>query len=223
MPRIARAVAVGFPHHITQRGNYQQRVFAAESDYKLYLSLAEEYSIKANLEIWAYCLMPNHVHLVVVPRNPDSMARCFSLVHTRHSRYFNRKTGRKGHLWQSRFYSCVLDEIHLYTAVRYVERNPIEAGLVKYIEDYKWSSAYFRINKVSNKLLHPNCYLTKEIANWREYLLQAADKKVLEELRTSTRTGRPAGNEGFTKQIEVMLGRTFEIRPMGRPKTSYKY
>lgn len=218
MPRIARAVAVDFPHHVTQRGNYQQKVFAVEIDYKLYISLFQEYSRKAKLEIWAYCLIPNHVHFVVVPRNPDSLSKTFSIVHTRYSQYFNQKTNRKGHLWQSRFYSCVLDERHLYAAVRYVEKNPVRAGLVNYPGDYKWSSAQSHIKGVSDKLLHPDCPLISEIMDWKEFLQEPEDEKVLEELRNNTKTGRPAGSNEFIKRMESILGRTFNVRPRGRPK-----
>lgn len=123
MPRIARAVAVGFPHHITQRGNYRQTVFEKNDDYSVYLDWLKNYSDKYSLKIWAYCLMSNHVHFVVVPQENDSMARTFNTLHMRYSQYMNKKHEAAGHLWQGRFYSCVLDERHLYACMRYVENN----------------------------------------------------------------------------------------------------
>ena len=120
MPRIARAVAVGIPHHITQRGNYRQVVFEEDSDYRQYLEWLKHYSNKYSLRIWAYCLMNNHVHFVAVPENEESMARAFNTLHMRYAQYSNAKRGDKGHLWQGRYYSTALDERHLYAAMRYV-------------------------------------------------------------------------------------------------------
>jgi putative transposase len=141
MPRIARAVAVGHPHHITQRGNYRQVVFEEDADYNLYLDWLQMYSKKYSLKIWAYCLMSNHVHFVAVPQEPESMARAFNTLHMRYAQHFNERQGGKGHLWQGRFFSCALDEKHLYAAVRYVENNPVSAGIVRKAANYTWSSA----------------------------------------------------------------------------------
>jgi len=218
MPRIGRVVAVNFPHHVTQRGNYQQRVFATEGDYRQYLSWLEEYSRKARLEIWAYCLMPNHVHLVVLRREHDSMAKTFIILHTRYSKYFNQKQQHKGHLWQSRFYSCVLDERHLYAAVRYVENNPVRAGLVSHAEYYQWSSAPAHVGRTSTKLLSADCPLIHNITNWTEFLSEQENKKVLENLRNNIISGRPSGDEEFIERIENIIGRSLKVRPRGRPK-----
>lgn len=141
MPRIARVVAKNYPHHVTQRGNYKQPVFEDEQNYELYLQWLEQYSQKNHLDIWAYCLMKNYVHFVCVPRKDDALAKTFNMLHMRYSQYFNKKNNRTGHLWQGRFYSCILDERHVYAAVRYIENNPVRAGLVKQSEDYRWSSA----------------------------------------------------------------------------------
>ncbi len=131
MPRMARVVAVGLPHHITQRGNYRQDVFLNADDKGRYLAWVQEYSVKYNLSILAYCLMQNHIHFIAIPNQPDSLARAFNSAHMRYSQYFNSKLKRRGHLWQGRFYSCVLDESHLVLAARYIERNPVRAGLVE--------------------------------------------------------------------------------------------
>ena len=129
MPRIARAVAPGYPHHVTQRGNYRQIVFEDEEDFQQYKTWLKDYSGKFGLKIWAYCLMNNHVHFVCVPTKEYSLAKTFNTLHMRYSQYINRKKGAKGHLWQGRFFSCSLDEIHLYAAVRYIENNPVRAKI----------------------------------------------------------------------------------------------
>ena len=124
MPRIARAIAVNYPHHVTQRGNYQHPVFDENNDFKQYLYWLKEYSRKYGLKIWSYCLMTNHVHFVCVPEEETSLSKTFNALHMRYSQYLNTKRGKKGHLWQGRFYSSILDERHLYAAVRYVENEP---------------------------------------------------------------------------------------------------
>ena len=139
MPRRARITMIGYPHHITQRGNYKQVVFKNARDYERYLSWMQVYSKDNGLEILAYCLMPNHVHFICVPCDEKALSIAFKLSHMRYSSYFNTKSKRVGHLWQGRFYSCVLDENHLYAAVRYVENNPVVDNLVEKPEDWQWS------------------------------------------------------------------------------------
>jgi len=169
MPRNARIVAPGFPHHITQRGNYRQKVFENDADRKKYLALIKEYSGKYGLKIWAYCLMVNHVHFIAVPSSADSLSKTLRQANTFYSAYFNRKMEQTGHLWQGRYYSCVLDEPHLVTAVRYVENNPVRAGLVSKAEDYLWSSAAGHVYGVNDPLLSEDLPLLNMITDWREY------------------------------------------------------
>ena len=147
MPRIARLVAIGLPHHITQRGKDRQDVFLDDNDKVKYLSWIQEYSIQYKLSILAYCLMQNHVHFITVPQREDSLSKTFNTAHMRYSHYFNRKLKATGHLWQGRFYSCVLDEPHLILAARYIERNPVRAQIVQKPWQWKWSSAKVHINK----------------------------------------------------------------------------
>jgi putative transposase len=124
MSRIARLVAVGYPHHITQRGNYKQKTFRSQKDFLQYLNWIEEYCKKYLLLIFAYSLMPNHVHFIATPQKENSLSKSFGTAHGRYSQFFNKKHNLRGHLWQDRFYSCALDERHLYAAVRYVEKIP---------------------------------------------------------------------------------------------------
>jgi putative transposase len=141
MPRFARAIAVGSPHHVTQRGTDRECVFFTRADREVYLDLLRTCARDARLRILAYCLMPNHIHLVAVPDEPDSLATALRRAHGRYAVYLNARRGRTGHLWQNRFYSCALDAAHLSVALRYVERNPLRAALAERIDQYPWSSA----------------------------------------------------------------------------------
>jgi len=218
MPRISRAVAIGYPHHITQRGNYRQAVFNSDEDFNKYLQLLKKYSEKYALKIWAYCLMSNHVHFVAVPMNGDSLAKTFNTLHMMYSRYFNQKSGANGHLWQGRFFSCVLNEPHVYAAVRYVENNPVRAKMIDKPEDYKWSSARFHVYKHPDSVLAEGCYLTETVKDWREYLNEKGDPHMTATLIQRTKTGRPCGDETFTGIIEGITGRRLTALSVGRPK-----
>jgi putative transposase len=219
MPRISRAVAVGYPHHITQRGNYRQAVFAEADDYAHYRELLRQYAQRHGLEIWAYCLMPNHVHIVGVPGADDSMSSVFRAVHMLYSQYRNRKAKAVGHLWQGRYYSCALDEPHVRAAVRYVETNPVRSGLASLAEDYPWSSAKSRILGIADPVLTGRCFLVETIRDWKEYLMEMTDPDAGDELIRATKTGRPCGGEEFVMRLEGLLGRSFASLPPGRPCT----
>jgi putative transposase len=219
MPRISRAIAVGYPHHITQRGNYRQTVFAVVEDYTRYLEWLTQYAGQYKLEIWAYCLMPNHVHIVGVPGADDSLASVFRTVHMQYSQYYNRKTQNVGHLWQGRFYSCALDEAHVHAAVRYVEMNPVRAGIVASAEDYPWSSAKNHVDGIADTVLSGRCFLLETIRDWKQYLAEAPNQTAGKKLIKSTKTGRPCGNDEFVKRLEALLGRRFATLPPGRHYT----
>jgi len=218
MPRIARAVAVGHPHHITQRGNYRQQVFQGDEDYHQYLEWLKSYSTKYSLKIWAYCLMGNHVHFISVPMETDSLAKTFNALHTRYSQYFNMRNKATGHLWQGRFYSCMLDERHLYAGIRYIETNPVRARMVKKAEDYKWSSAQSHVKGERDIVLSNDCYVLKKIKDWSAYLREKEDVSLIDAIRQNTRTGRPCGDDRFTQKIEKLLGRRLAALPRGRPR-----
>jgi putative transposase len=141
MARIARVVVPGYPHHVTQRGSRRQATFFREKDYQNYLTLMAQWCRRQRVSIWAYCLMPNHVHLVAVPETAEGLARAIGQAHRQHALMVNAREGWSGHLWQERFASFVMDESYLMAAVRYVELNPVRAGLTPFAEDYPWSSA----------------------------------------------------------------------------------
>lgn len=218
MPRIARAVARGYPHHVTQRGNYRQTVFETEGDYLQYLEWLKEYSERNALEIWAYCLMNNHVHFVCVPGREDSLARTFNTLHMRYSQYVNRRRKASGHLWQGRFYSTILDEPHVYAAVKYVETNPVRAGIVKKAEDYRWSSTRAHTSGSQDGIVSGRCYVLEEIRDWRDYLREKEDKTMVERIRKCSLTGRPCGDESFIRKLERRFARRLKALPYGRPR-----
>ena len=141
MPRVARIVVPGVPHHVTQRGNNRQEVFFVDDDRGFYLDLLGRQAQRFGLDVLGYCLMSNHVHLIAVPQREDSLAKAIGRTHFLYTQYLHRLHGRSGHLWQNRFYSCALDEAHCWAALCYTERNPVRARMVRKAWRYRWSSA----------------------------------------------------------------------------------
>ena len=218
MPRIARVVALDYPHHITQRGNYKQPTFIEDKDYSVYLQWLNDYCVKYKLDILAYCLMPNHVHFIAIPRSEESLAKTFNTCHMRYSQYFNKKNNMRGHLWQGRFYSSILSEPHLYAAVRYIENNPVRAKLVKSPQDWKWSSAKsrLRIDKEGLQLIDISKYI--QIDDWGKYLAEREDKNIVENIKANTLTGRPSGDKFFVLKLEKLFSKRLSPLPIGRPR-----
>src|ERR1700733_5653652 len=140
MSRIARIVVPRCPHHVTQRGNRREPIFFEDGDQEVYRDLLAEQAEKACIQIWAYCLMPNHVHVIVVPREEKGFAQAIGEAHRRYTNFVNARGRWSGHLFQNRFASVVLDDTHLIRAIRYVSLNPVRAHLVARAEDWKWSS-----------------------------------------------------------------------------------
>ena len=217
MPRALRIVVPCFPHHVTQRGNYKQKVFYTQKDYMLYLEWLSEYTNKYELSIVAYCLMPNHVHFIAIPTYEDSLANTFSVCHSRYASYLHKKKNLKGHLWQGRFFSTVLDDIHLYAAVKYVELNPVKAGLVKCAWDWPWSSAAIHIKKENPILALNKVYDILDIPDWKSYLHEKDDTAIVSVLEANTRSGKPCGETTFFKKLEKLLGKTL-MTSYGRKK-----
>jgi putative transposase len=206
MARLARVVAPGLPHHITQRGNRRQQTFFCDEDYQAYLDLMAEWCSAHSVEILAYCLMPNHVHLIAVPQSADGLARAIGEVHRRYTRMVNFREGWRGHLWQGRFASYVLDEPYLLTATRYVELNPVRAGLVNAPSRYRWSSAGAHVRGRDDRLVHV-APLLKLVPNWRGFLARIIREEDIKLLHAHERTGRPLGDEEFVATLEHELGR----------------
>ncbi len=204
MPRVAREVVKDLPYHITQRGNHGQQVFVDDSDRRLYLSWIAKYGQKYGLTIFAYCLMSNHIHLLVVPKKTDALARTFHIINTMHARNINEKKQLKGRLWEERYYSCVLNERHLVAAAKYIERNPVRARLVNCPWDWGWSSAKAHVSNVKADIDLGDLYellgMSKEC--WREYVMSEDNSEIVGEIRRNTRkTKCKAGEdtEGYVK------------------------
>jgi putative transposase len=219
---MARVVAVETPHHITQRGNARRAVFDSDGDRLAYLNLLDAYSRMHRLQIVGYCLMPNHVHLIAIPLRTDAMHRALHTAHGRYSAYLNARESRTGHIWQARFYSCPMDDNHFWTALRYVERNPVRAGMVKTAESYPWSSAAIHCGADRSPwLLDLGAWRSRWTpAEWREFLAfdpsqQAAEA---EKIRARTLTGRPLGSATFARDLGFRLGRPLVPQKGGRPR-----
>ncbi|PIY82612.1 MAG: transposase [Candidatus Omnitrophica bacterium CG_4_10_14_0_2_um_filter_44_9] len=215
MARIARIVVPNIPHHIIQRGNRSQKVFFSDNDKTAYLNLLHKHTREAGISLWAYCLMDNHVHLIAVPEREDSLAKGIGDTHKYYTRMINFRENWRGYLWQGRFSSFPLDEKYLYAAVRYVERNPVRAGIVKNAQDYEFSSARAHINKTNDPLLSNN-FLTEEIKDWKAFLLGEDKEQDTRLFKKHARVGRPLGEAGFIRKIENMTGRVLRLKRPGR-------
>jgi putative transposase len=217
MPRRARIVIPGVPHHVTQRGNQKADVFFRPADYKRYCGWANEYFRKYGLKILAYCLMKNHVHFIAIPGQPDSLALTFKNLHMRYAQCVNEARRTVGHVWQGRFYSCILDDAHLYRAVRYVERNPVRAGLVDLAWQYPWSSAAAHAGEGPSHIEISLANGAPLPVEWRSYLM-SGDEGANKEIRLRTHRCLAFASPGFIESIERGLGCSLACRKRGRPK-----
>jgi putative transposase len=218
MPRKARFVVPGYPHHVTQRGNRKQTTFFSDDDYLAYLALLHKNLSKSNVDVWAYCLMPNHVHLVAVPRQPDSLAKLLRVTHHRYARRINSRYGWQGHLWQERFHSFVMDEAHLLAAVRYVELNPVRAGLCFDPVEWRWSSVHAHLNGKPDPVVDrtPMC---ERVSDWQAYLEALDGSPTIDALRLHSNTGWPAGDEAFISSLEDLCGKRLRrLKPGPKPR-----
>ena len=215
MARMARLVVAGYPHHVTQRGNRRQKTFFCSEDYQYYLELMARFCSEAETEVLAYCLMPNHVHLVMVPGCKDGLRASIGEVHRRYTRRINFREGWRGHLWQERFHSFLMDENYLLSTVRYVENNPVKANLCIRPEDWEWSSARAHIEGVDDILVSVQPMLGR-IDDWASYLSKGeATQEIHETLNKHARTGRPLGDESFIRQLELVTGLTLMLQKPG--------
>lgn len=222
MPRQARIVLPGYLHHVTQRGNYRQAIFDEQRDRVYYLKLIQEYSQKYGNDIFAFCLMDNHVHFIIRPHKKDSLSGIFCRAHQRYAYYYHQKKDLTGHLWQERFYSCLLQDTHMINAMRYVERNPVRVGKVAYPWEYAWSSARSHLG-IEYKII--KLADTKEffdVSSWQEFISEEESKKDLRTLRESTQKGLVVGSKEFIAGLEKVLNRVLVPRPRGRPLENHK-
>jgi len=220
MARLARIVIPDVAHHVTQRGNRSQPVFFGDEDYAAYRGLVSSACAANGVRCLAWCLMPNHVHLILVPPDPDGLRAALAEAHRRYSRRINAAHGWTGYLWQGRFASYPMDDAHLLTAIRYVELNPVKAGLVARAEDWRWSSAAAHVAGKPDGLT--DLAGTRGLhRNWRAMLrhgLEAGDMSPEAEatIEARIRTGRPLGDEAFVKGLEARTGRLIKPQRPGR-------
>ena len=221
MPRLSRIVCAQVPHHVTQRGNRREPVFFTDGDRDAYLGWLKEYAEKHEVDILAYCLMTNHIHLVAVPKTGEGLQQTLKPLHMRHAQRINRTRGWKGHLWQGRFFSSALDEAYLWAAIRYVERNPVRARMVRKAESYPWSSAQAHCGLRQDEVLTTKPSWRKQfeaIVDWSAWLAQGDEPRELAILRRNADNGLPCGSEKFIRKLETLTGRLLQYRPRGRPK-----
>jgi putative transposase len=225
MPRAARVVIPGCAHHVTQRGNNRQDVFFVDADRQAYLKYLQEAAERFDLRVEGYCLMTNHLHLVVTPKREDSLAEALKRANQLYAQYVNRLHGRSGHLWQNRFFSCPLDDVHMLRALAYVERNPVRARLCRRAWQWAWSSAAAHCGKDDPSGLLDLVAWERDMSptKWRQILQRPGDDRLFASLRLATSRGRPLGSDRFIAKLETRLGRRLRPLPPGRPrKTSRK-
>lgn len=206
MPRLARIVVPDVPHHVTQRGNRRERVFFSPDDYRLYRKMLAQAAVAAGTEVWAYCLMPNHVHLILVPSHADGLRATLAEAHRRYTRFVNDREGWSRHLWQGRFGSVPMDEDHLESAVRYVSLNPVRAGLVKAARDWPWSSVRAHLAGADDGVVAVRPVLDR----WPDFasMIQVEASGIeMNALRKAETSGRPLGSKGWVEGLGAGMGR----------------
>jgi len=219
MARLPRVVVADVAHHVTQRGNARQVILANDPDRVAYLELLRQYAELHRLAVLGYCLMSNHVHLIVVPRTAAALSQTLKHTHGRYASYWNVRQSSSGHVWQGRFYSCPLDDSHLWAGLRYVELNPVRAGMASAAEEWPWSSAAAHCNpEVCNQMLEMERWQKRwTVAGWSEYLAAGESQAEVSALRQCTHTGRPLGTIEFIAALEPTTLRRLAPRKGGRP------
>ncbi len=229
MARLPRIVIPGVPHHVTQRGNRRLPVFFSDDDRHEYLRLVSDAAHASGTKCLAWCLMDNHVHLILVPSDEDGLRATLGEAHRRYTRMVNFREGWRGHLFQGRFASYPMDEAHLMAAVRYVENNPVAAKMVKRAEDWPWSSAksHVRGRRLKRDPLTDMEALADALPNWRAMLrhgveaggVSAEGEAVAETIEARLRTGRPLAADEWIARHEAALGRRLRrAKPGPKPK-----
>lgn len=214
MARLARAVFPGLPHHVTQRGNGRARTFFSDADYRLYRDLLAEHTAAAGVEVWAWVLMPNHVHLILVPRDADGLRRALAPVHRYYAGHVHARQQRSGHFWQGRFGCVAMDDEHLGAALRYVALNPVRARLCKRAVDWPWSSVHAHLGR-KDGLTEREPVLSR-YPNFRALIELGEDEDLSQKLRQAETIGRPLGADTFITRLERKTGRTLRPAKRGR-------
>jgi putative transposase len=217
MARLARLVIPGLPYHVTQRGNRRGTTFFDDDDFALYRELLAEAARAAGARVWAYCLMPNHVHLIVVPEDPDGLRGTFANAHRRYARLINARNRWTGHLWQGRYGAVAMDEAHLAHAARYVALNPVRARLCDRAEDWPWSSARAHLAGRDDELVEV-APLLERVGDFAAFLGTDEDQQATRALRMAETTGRPLGSTTWITALEERTGRALAAQKRGRKR-----
>jgi len=217
MPRQPRSVFANIPHHITQRGNRQGDVFFSDVNKDYYLKLLKQYAQDHHVDVLAYCLMTNHVHLILKPATEDGLQKVLKPLHMRYTQYINKLHNWNGVLWQGRFFSSALDEQYTYHAFRYVENNPVQAKMVSTAVDYKYSSARYHCGLSKDDFITEyDIGVKKQV--YQEFLEQGIDRQSVDILRRNLHQGLPCGSDDFVIKLSKKMGRDLSFKGRGRPK-----
>ena len=217
MPRIARVVVAQYPHHVTQRGTNKSEIFIDTDDRLYFLTLLAEWLEKTRTQLWAYCLMNNHFHLLVTPDCSDGLGKCLHGTTFRYAQYFNSKYSRRGRLWENRYFSCTVDkDEYLWAVVKYIEINPVRAKIVRSPEEWRWSSAQEHIDGRADNTITLHKWLRDE--EREAYAKMIVEETLQEKIRKATSTGRPLCRGKIFNKLEAMLNRDLKPKKGGRPR-----
>ena len=215
MARLARIVVPGIPHHVTQRGNGRQQTFFNDDDYALYFGLLKKHAAATGVAVWSWVLMPNHVHLILVPQERDGLRACLSKVHRAYAGHIHARDKRTGHFWQGRFGCVAMDEAHFIGAVRYVALNPVRARLVERAVQWKWSSTHALLDPATGDGMTEPAPVLQRVADFAALLNAGENEAASQVLRRAETIGRPIGNDAFMTHIENVNGRDARAQKRG--------
>lgn len=228
MPRRARLLVPGVPLHLIQRGNNRSACFYAEEDYLFYLDNLKLQAELHGCAVHAWCLMTNHVHLLVTPSKPESASLMMKGLGQRFVQYINRTYDRSGTLWEGRFRSCLLqEEDYVLACYRYIEMNPVRAGMVEHPAEYRWSSYGANAHGLPSAIIEANPLYTQlgetddlRASAYRELFRYQLDPGLVDQIRSATNGNYALGNARFASEVEQALGRRAVRGRAGRPKRS---
>jgi putative transposase len=221
MPRPPRIIVPGIPHHITQRSNHQKSLFTSNNDHNLYLAILKKQCDRTGLSVLGYCLMPNHIHLIAIPPDANSIASAIGQAQRRFSMEMNRRKKLTGHIWERRYFSSPMDDAHLVRSLIYVDQNPVRAGLVSKSTDWPWSSAVAHTGRIDpGELVNQEEWRKwSKKMGWDDLVKQEQDVEEIGMIERHVQTGRPMGGEPFLQKIESKLGHGVRRNAgPGRPK-----
>ena len=221
MPRNTRLIIPNIYHHAIQRGNNRQHVFNKNADRLYYLKWARKLAEENFVPILGYCLMTNHIHLLLLPRDADGMINFMKSLGQRYTQYFNRQYQRSGKLWENRYKVHPVDPELYYVVLKYIETNPVRAGLVTDGADYPWSSGSYHLLGADSPAIMADC-MHRSAFPYRDFFYQEENPQQVGAIRTATRQGKALGRPSFLEELGSSLGRVVTARGRGRPEKEKK-